>query len=163
MSEKIQQPTQVWLIYFFSVPKIVWLHKKHITVIFNFQTNLININFLAFFSTVMPQPWFVCFDMSEASLPPFLNCHCYDGTFHLISSPGSYLGANASVDVTLWNRHRSLDIISGRRHIYIQVPWLTLQRWNKLCWNEPLKTRLLLLCSHEQKTRHEAKGENVLR
>lgn len=142
MSERIQQPTQVWLIYFFSAPKIVWLHKKHIAIIFNFQTNLIDINFPAFSSRVMPRPWVVCFNMSDSSLPPFLNCHCYDSTFHLFSSPGSYLGANTSVDVTLWNRHPSLDIISGSRHIYIQVPWLSLQRWNKLCWNEPLKTRL---------------------
>lgn len=43
-----------------------------------------------------------------------------------------------------------------------KFPDFRFNQWNKLCWNESLKTRhLLLLSSHEQKKRREAKREKI--
>lgn len=110
--------------YFISVPKIDWLIAQEASSAF--KSGGINIHCLH-----------LCvFPCHKHDIP-----HCYDSTFHLISSPGSYLRA----DVTLRDLHQSLDIMSGSRRLYVQ-------RWNKLCCSEPLKTWLyLLLCSHEQK------------
>lgn len=106
----------------FQFQKMLWLHRKHIRIIFNFQTNLINIHFHARFytsSTITPRSWFVCFNTSEASFLPFLNCHCYDKFPHLISSPGSYW---ASVDVPneisikAWTSFQAAGLFTSKFH-----------------------------------------------